>query len=70
MWEQVLSITGQTVRNLRPSGYGAFAHQRDQNLLTRPPELYDLNDGKGQNALTFLYKKGRRAKKLFCYNKI
>ena len=35
MWEQALSITGRTVRNLRLSGYGAFAHQRDQNLLTR-----------------------------------
>ena len=70
MWELALSITGRTVRNLRPSGYGTFAHQRDQNLLTRPPKIYDLNDGKGRNALTFLYKKGRRAKRLFGYNKI
>ena len=62
MREQALSITGQTVRNLRLGGHGAFAHPH--------PELYDLNDGKGQNALTFFYKKGRRAKKLFGYNKI
>ena len=34
------------------------------------PELYNLNDWKGQNALTFLYKKGRRAKNLFGHNKI
>ena len=33
-------------------------------------ELYSLNDRKGQNALTFLYKKGRRAKNLFGHNKI
>ena len=29
MREQALSITGQTTRNLRLSGYGIFAHQRD-----------------------------------------
>ena len=33
--EQALSITSRTTGNLRPSGYGAFAHQHDQNLLTR-----------------------------------
>ena len=42
-------------------GYGAFAHPH--------LELYDLNNRKGQNALTFLYKKGRRAKKLFAITK-
>ena len=65
MREQTLSITGRTARNQRPSGYGAFAHQRDQNLLTS-----GLNNEKGQNALTFLYEKGRRAKNLLGHNEI
>ena len=42
MWEQALSITGQTARNLRPGSYGAFAHQHDQNLLTRTPSFTTL----------------------------
>ena len=70
MQKQTLSITGWIARDLCLGGYNAIAHQRNQNLLTRPPELYELNDGKGWNALTFLYKKGRRAKKLFGYNEI
>ena len=36
MWEQALSITGRTVRNLRPVGYGAFAHQRNQSFFRTP----------------------------------
>ena len=51
--------------NLRSNGYGVFAHQYDQNWLTHTPSFYDLNDGKGRSALTFLYKKGRTAKRLF-----
>ena len=34
------------------------------------PSFYGLNDRKGRNALTFLYEKGRRAKKLFGHNEI
>ena len=63
--EQNLSITGRTAGNPCPSGYGLLAHQRDQNWLTRTPSFYDLKDGKGRSALTFLYKKGRTAKRLF-----
>ena len=44
--------------NLRPSGYGVFAHQRDQNWLARTLSFYDLNDGKGRNALTLYAKRG------------
>ena len=55
--------------DLCPSGYGVFAHQCDQNWLTRTPSFYDLNDGKGRSTLTFLYKKARRAKKLFAITK-
>ena len=65
MQEQALSKTSWTTRNLRLGGYDAFAHQRDQNLLTS-----GLNNEKGQNALTFLYEKGRRAKNLLGYNGI
>ena len=36
MWEQALSITGQTARNLRLDGYGIFAHQRDQSFFPHP----------------------------------
>ena len=32
MRKQTLSKTGQTIRNLRPSGYGVFTHQRDQSF--------------------------------------
>ena len=32
--KQTMSKTGQTARNLRLSGYGVFAHQRDQSLFT------------------------------------
>ena len=69
MWEQALSITGRTAGNLRPSGYGVFAHQRDQNWLTRTLSFYDLNNEKGQSALTFLFKKEKRAKKPFAIMK-
>ena len=69
MWEQALSITGQTTGNLHPSGYGVFAHQRDQNWLTRTLSFYDLNDEKGRSALTFLFKKEKRAKKPFAITK-
>ena len=70
LWEQALSITGRTVGNLCPSGYGVFAHQCDQNWLTRTLSFYDLNDRKGRSALTFLYRKVRRAKKLFAITKL
>jgi hypothetical protein len=43
--EQTLSKTGQTVKNPRPSGYGAFALQRDQGLFTRTPNLVALASG-------------------------
>ena len=33
--KRTLRKTGRTTRNLRPSGYSAFAHQRDQSLFTR-----------------------------------
>ena len=69
MREQALSITGRTTGILRPSGYGVFAHQHDQNWLTRTPSFYDLNDEKGQSALTFLFKKEKRAKKPFAIMK-
>ena len=42
MWEQALSITGRTARNLRPDSYDAFAHQCDLNLLTRTPSFMTL----------------------------
>ena len=42
MRKQALSITGQTTRDLCLGGYGAFAHQRDQNLLTRTPSFMTL----------------------------
>ena len=54
--------TPQRLRRLHSPVCSEFAHPH--------PELYDLNNEKGQNALTFLYKKGRRAEKLFRYNKI
>ena len=62
MRKQILSKAGRTARNLRLGGYGAFAHQRDQNLFTHTLSFTALNDGKGQGAPTFLYKRGRRAK--------
>ena len=40
--EQALSITGCTARNLRPDGYGTFAHQHDHNLLTCTPSFMTL----------------------------
>ena len=46
---------------LRPNGYGVFAYQRNQNWLTRTPSFYDLNYGKGQNALNLLYKKREKS---------
>ena len=36
---QTLSKPGWTARTLRPSGYGVFAHQRDQSLCLRTPHL-------------------------------
>ena len=63
-----MSITGRTTGNLHPSGYGVFAHQRDQNWLIRTLSFYNLNDKKGQSALTFLFKMEKRAKKAVCYN--
>ena len=33
MRKQTMSKTGWTARNLRPSGYDIFAHQRDQSFL-------------------------------------
>ena len=61
MQEQALSITGWTMGNLRPNGYGVFAHQRDQNWLTRTLSFYDLNDEKGRSALTFFIQKGEKS---------
>ena len=49
------------MRNLRPSGYGALAHQCDQSWLTRTLSFYDLNYGKGRNALNLFYKKGEKS---------
>ena len=40
--KQTLSKTGRIARNLRLSGYGIFAHQRDQNLFTRTPSFTAL----------------------------
>jgi hypothetical protein len=43
---------------LRPCDYGVFAHQCNQNWLTRTLSFYDLNKQKGQNALTLYTKRG------------
>ena len=48
------------MRNLRPSGYGTFAHQRDQNWLAYTPSFYGLNNGKGQNTLNPSIEKGEK----------
>jgi len=56
--------------NLRPSGYGALAHQRHQNWLACTPSFYGLNNGKGRNTLNpSVEKRGRRAEKLFAVTK-
>ena len=34
--KQTVSKTGRTMRNLRPGGYGAFAHQCDQSFFPHP----------------------------------
>ena len=68
--EQFLSITSRTAGNPCLDGYGLFAHQRDQNWLTRTPSFCDLNHGKGRDALNLFYtKKGRRNKRLFAVMK-
>ena len=38
-WKQTLSKTSRTTRNLCPSGYGVFAHQRDQSFFRTPSFL-------------------------------
>ena len=63
---QVL-VLGQNTRGVTWETYSLvamapFAHQRDQNLLTHTLSFYNLNDGKGRNALTFLYKRGEELK--------
>ena len=58
------------MRNLCPSGYGAFPHQCDQNWLARTPSFFGLNNGKGRKTLNpSVGKKGRRAEKLFAIMK-
>ena len=56
--------------NPRPSGYGLFAHQRDQNWLTRTLSFCDLKLWEGSEGIKpLLPKRGRRAEKLFAITK-
>ena len=47
------SKTGRNAKNLRPSGYGTFAHQRDRELLARSLNLLPQYDEKGRLATNF-----------------
>ena len=47
MRAQALNKSGHFARTLRPSGYGIFAHQRDQSLCLRTPSINLHILGKG-----------------------
>ena len=55
--EPILSITGRTTGNPRPSGYGLLAHQRDQNRFARTPSFCELDHEKNRKAPKNLFQK-------------
>ena len=50
LWEPILSITGRTAGNPRPSGYGLLVHQRDQNRFAHTPSFCELDHEKNRKA--------------------